>query len=222
MLAFHWYSETPFTRMNVRVAVTAFVSQVPPATPYLTVALVDEMSVAQLTITACRDEVRQVRVALELRVKDRGGAGRQHRKRGHRYERSDAQDPASHPALPQRRPCPMAFPRQPVAGVLDRFLPRLAAILIATCGGKQPSSRRRFPCLQRGTTARCGCGRRGVAPHVRLGAVGALVEPQRVAAGLRHLRRAELAHLDQHQHLASPCRPCPAPPGCCPRRARST
>ena len=49
--AFHWYSETPLTRMNVRVAVTTFVSQVPPARPYLTVALVDEMSVAQLTIT---------------------------------------------------------------------------------------------------------------------------------------------------------------------------
>ncbi len=49
--AFHWYWETPLTRMNVRVPVAAFVSQVPPARPYLTVALVDEMSVPKFTIT---------------------------------------------------------------------------------------------------------------------------------------------------------------------------
>ena len=51
MLASHWYSDTPLTRMNVRVAETAFVSQVPPARPYRTVAVVAEMSVAQLTVT---------------------------------------------------------------------------------------------------------------------------------------------------------------------------
>ena len=50
--AFHWYSDTPLTKMNVRVAtVVCALHDSVPTWPHFTTALWAEMSVPQLTIT---------------------------------------------------------------------------------------------------------------------------------------------------------------------------
>ena len=183
----------------MRVAVTVFVSQVPPARPYLTVALVDEMSVAQVDHHRRADEVGQIRVPLQLRVEGRRRAltaapmPRPRRSPRSTPRSSLASSVASRLSLPPWLP---AMP--PVAGVLQPPYQRLLSDPTHGRAKKAtPISRQYCPsCLVRPDSAMCTAA----ALVVLCGVVACgssepdrpqRVEPQRLTgagAGDRHVR----------------------------------